>query len=252
MAGVSAWSQSVTSRGTFGADQSTAGRAHSSCFAFKNVMIPMRNGVRLATDVYVPSNDGVTPAPGHFPVLLLRTRYGKENSSTRPAESRPASVGKLYPDTANKHGYAIVYQDARGTFNSEGTFEPMLNEGKDEFDTVEWLRQQPWSDGRVATFGPSYMGGVQLLLAAELRGAIAGYRKGLHGGVPDYVPRFCASLACRAPDHSSVARTKVDQHAILTRRARSAWPASTISSSALPHRFCYRTHVVASRSGLPG
>jgi putative CocE/NonD family hydrolase len=134
---------------------------------YHDVMIPMRDGVRLAADIYVPSIEGVAPTPGRFPVLLLRTPYGKANWSTRPATPAVASVGTLYPDTANSHGYVVVYQDVRGTFDSEGIFEPMLNEAKDGLDTVEWLRAQPWSDGRVATFGPSYMGGTQMLLLAE-------------------------------------------------------------------------------------
>jgi putative CocE/NonD family hydrolase len=146
---------------------SGADRTYSSSFAYKNVMIPLRDGVSLATDIYVPSNDGVAPAHGHFPVLLLRTPYGKKYWSNRPATPVVASAGTLSPHTANSHGYVVVYQDVRGTFDSEGTFEPMLNEGKDGFDTVEWLRKQSWSDGRVATFGPSYMGGDQMLLAAE-------------------------------------------------------------------------------------
>jgi uncharacterized protein len=121
-------------------------------------MVPMRDGVRLAAYVYVPSNDGGAPAPGRFPVLLMRTPYGKEHFKDLP---RVSSIGVLFPPAANSHGYAVVYQDVRGTFGSEGTFEPMLNEGKDGLDTVEWLREQPWSDGRVATFGPSYMGAIR-------------------------------------------------------------------------------------------
>jgi putative CocE/NonD family hydrolase len=73
----------------------------------------------------------------------------------------------LTPELATGHGYVLVFQDVRGTFDSEGVLEPMLNEGIDGFDTVAWLAKQPWSDGRVATFGGSYLGGVQLLLAAQ-------------------------------------------------------------------------------------
>lgn len=130
-------------------------------------MIPMRDGVRLATDVYVPSNDGTAPAPGRFPVLLLRTPYNKKYWSERAGTLVAAPAGTLSPRAANGHGYVIVYQDVRGTFDSGGILEPMLNEGNDGFDTVEWLRRQGWSDGRVATLGPSYLGGDQMVLAAE-------------------------------------------------------------------------------------
>src|ERR1700741_1328198 len=107
---------------------------------YHNVMIPMRDAVRLASDIYVPSDDGMSPSSGRFPVLLLRTPYGKVNRETRPA-TPPVAIGALYPDPANRHGYVVVYQDVRGTFDSEGIFQPMLNEGKDGFDTIEWLRE---------------------------------------------------------------------------------------------------------------
>lgn len=133
--------------------------------ALRHVMIPMRDGVRLAAEVYVPSEDGATPAMGRFPVLLMRTPYGRERIWSWPVTAATARM--LTPEIANRHGYVIVYQDVRGTFDSEGVFEPMHNEGMDGFDTVAWLRDQAWSDGRIATCGPSYMGAVQMLLAAE-------------------------------------------------------------------------------------
>lgn len=134
--------------------------------ALSNVMIPMRDRTRLAADIYVPSHDGVTPAPGRFPVLLMRTPYGKIAAKNSPPSS-VASIGVFTPEMANRQGYVVVYQDVRGTFDSEGVFEPMLNEGADGFDTVAWLGRQPWSNGQIGTFGPSYLGGTQMLLAAE-------------------------------------------------------------------------------------
>ena len=103
-------------------------------------MIPMRDGVRLAADIYFPSDDGVKAAPGRFPVLLMRTCYGKEQM--------PLFYGA---DTSS--GYVLVFQDGRGTYHSEGDFRPMLNEGNDGYDTIAWLAKQPWSDGRIGTFG---------------------------------------------------------------------------------------------------
>jgi predicted acyl esterase len=101
----------------FGADH--AQEAFPASFIFKNVMVPMRDGTRLATDIYVPSNDGAVPAPRRFPVLLLRTPYRKTYYSDRRVAS-VASVGTLSPDLANSHGYVIAYRDMRGTFDSEG------------------------------------------------------------------------------------------------------------------------------------
>jgi putative CocE/NonD family hydrolase len=137
----------------------------------------MRDGVRLATDIYVPSENGMTPSPGRFPVLLLRTPYGK--ASWADVQIPPAAigaVGTIDNRTANANGYILVIQDVRGTFGSEGGLKPMLNEGSDGYDTVAWLIKQPWSDGRVGTIGPSYLGGVQILLAVERPpGLVAGF-----------------------------------------------------------------------------
>ncbi len=98
-------------------------------------------------------------APGRFPTLVYRTPYGKGGlleGGTEPTLSR-----------APRAGYALVVQDVRGRFDSEGEFRPYQQEGKDGYDTVEWAAARPWSDGRVGTFGLSYPGAVQWLLAME-------------------------------------------------------------------------------------
>jgi putative CocE/NonD family hydrolase len=64
-------------------------------------------------------------------------------------------------------GYAVVIQDVRGRYASDGEFVPYQNEGKDGYDTIEWAARQPWSDGNVGTFGLSYPGAVQWLAAVE-------------------------------------------------------------------------------------
>jgi uncharacterized protein len=148
-----------------GSKRSSA-QAPKVAVATRSVMIPMRDGVKLAADIYFPSNDGTSPAPGRYPVLLRRTPYGKGNWSTQPA-IRDAPSGILPPELAASHNYVLVFQDVRGTFDSQGVLAPMLNEGADGFDTVAWLAKQPWSDGRVATYGGSYLGGDQMLLAAQ-------------------------------------------------------------------------------------
>jgi uncharacterized protein len=125
----------------------------SSADSLLNVMVPMRDGVHLATDIYMPDETVAKPASGRWPVLMMRTPYNRKPMA--------------YYKTVTKSGYVLVVQDVRGTYASEGNFQPMLNEGPDGIDTVAWLIKQPWSDGRVGTFGPSYLGGVQIRLAAE-------------------------------------------------------------------------------------
>jgi len=132
----------------------------------RNVMVPMRDGVRLATDVYLPAHDGVV-LPGPFPVLLQRTPYGKI-----PAPIIPGSAGTELARKRHEayylasEGYAVVLQDTRGEFNSEGTFYLDTNEGRDGYDTMAWIVRQPWCNGKVATYGASYLSQVQSALAA--------------------------------------------------------------------------------------
>jgi predicted acyl esterase len=117
------------------------------------VMVPMRDGVRLATDVYLPSGDGP------WPVALTRTPYGKGNVG---------DTGIPLSRFVNS-GIALVAQDVRGRFASEGKAWPYVDDGwgalQDGVDTVAWIRQQPWANGKIATFGGSYLGDVQYFLA---------------------------------------------------------------------------------------
>ena len=121
----------------------------------KNIMLPMRDGVRLATDVY--HLDGEAPAP----VLLARTPYDKERTVI--------GGGGVAFDVlrAVQAGYAVVIQDVRGRFASEGEFNPHFQEGRDGADTIAWAAAQPWSRGVVGGFGGSYLGCTQWLAARE-------------------------------------------------------------------------------------
>ena len=99
----------------------------------------------------------VRPAEkGRFPTLVYRTPYDR-----RHVEQDAVVVAAL------ARGYAVVLQDVRGRYGSEGGFVPYVNEGKDGYDTIEWAAAQSWSDGRVGTFGLSYPGAVQWLAAVE-------------------------------------------------------------------------------------
>ncbi|HEX7947649.1 MAG TPA: CocE/NonD family hydrolase, partial [Phenylobacterium sp.] len=91
-----------------------------------NVMVAMRDGVKLATDLYLPARGGVA-AQGRFPVILERTPYGKSQATTRHAS---AEIARLFAS----HGYAVVYQDVRGRGGSAGAYVQYLSDGNDGFD----------------------------------------------------------------------------------------------------------------------
>jgi uncharacterized protein len=121
----------------------------------KSIMVPMRDGVRLATDVY--RMDGAPPAP----VLLAPTPYNKEQIVA-------GGAGTAFDVLrAVQAGYAVVIQDVRGRFASEGDFNPHFQEGTDGVDTAVWAAAQPWSSGVVGGFGGSYLGVTQWLAAGE-------------------------------------------------------------------------------------
>jgi len=126
---------------------------HEEVVVAKNVMVPMRDGVRMATDVYRPARNGEAVA-GKLPTLLSRTPYGKNGGEDN---------AKFFA----QRGYAVVIQDVRGRFESEGTFYIYVNEGRDGYDAVEWAASQPWSNGDVGTFGGSYLAATQHALAVE-------------------------------------------------------------------------------------
>jgi predicted acyl esterase len=118
--------------------------------AFRNVMVPMRDGVRLATDIYEPKDRA-----GPLPVVLTRLPYDKDNMS---------AVGKLLA----QRGYIYVVQDSRACFKSEGeVFVPMVYGKEDGLDTIEWISEQEWFDGNLGMWGPSYLGITQWAVAAD-------------------------------------------------------------------------------------
>jgi uncharacterized protein len=110
--------------------------------------VPMRDGIRLATDVY-----GAEPNL-RKPLLLLRTPYDKNRSESTARRQAAA-------------GYVAVVQDTRGAFASEGLYIHHNNDDQDGFDTFEWIYRQPWSNGHAGMWGSSHPGAVQWLAAAE-------------------------------------------------------------------------------------
>lgn len=128
-----------------------------------NVMVPMRDGVHLATDVYLP--DGAIDAP--LPVLLERTPYDKRGTNHADfsvADEVPLSKPEIARIFA-ANGYAFVLQDCRGRYASEGMFRKYLSEAEDGADTLAWIMRQPWCNGRIGTLGLSYSAHVQAALA---------------------------------------------------------------------------------------
>lgn len=124
----------------------------------KDVMLPMRDGVRLAADVYRPARGG-EPVAGEWPTILARTSYDK--SAQRYVDS--------IPNFFTPRGYVVVLQDLRGRYRSEGFGQYFhtanAREGEDGYDTVEWIAAQPWSNGRVGMLGSSHVAMVQTAAA---------------------------------------------------------------------------------------
>ena len=120
----------------------------------RDVPQTMRDGTVLRADVYRPSGGGP------FPALLERTPYGKDSSPECQVGAPPFFASR---------GYAVVVQDVRGRFASEGRFVPFQDDGwgptRDGYDTVEWIATQPWCTGAVGTIGGSYAGATQYRLA---------------------------------------------------------------------------------------
>ena len=117
-------------------------------------MIPMRDGIKLATDIYRPAKNG-TPVEGKFPALLIRTPYNKSDDVE--------SFARYFVS----YGYVFIVQDVRGRYKSEGHWRPLYDDGHDGFDTTQWIGHQPWSDRGVGTTGGSYEGGTQHALAID-------------------------------------------------------------------------------------
>jgi putative CocE/NonD family hydrolase len=117
----------------------------------KNVKVAARDGTRLAADIYLPARGG-DPLAGRFATILARTPYNKDGM-------------KGDADWFAARGYAVVINDVRGRYESEGTWRMIVDDPADGFDVVHWITEQPWSNGRIGTIGTSYVGGTQHALA---------------------------------------------------------------------------------------
>lgn len=122
----------------------------------KDVKVPMRDGIALATDVFRPD------AEGKFPAIVIRLPYGKNAArSAKIAGGMELKPALLF----TQRGYALVIQDTRGRYGSEGSFYAFRNEGQDGEDMLLWLETQPWYNGSFGMIGGSYFGYTQWALA---------------------------------------------------------------------------------------
>lgn len=117
-----------------------------------NVMVTMRDGVKLATDIYRPVQADGSPVKEKLPIILTRTPYNKTGA-------------KKQADYFTRHGYVFVAQDCRGRYASEGVWHWMTDDGNDGVDAAAWIGKQSWSDGKIGMFGTSYVGGTQHAMA---------------------------------------------------------------------------------------
>lgn len=118
-------------------------------------MVPMRDGVKLATEVYMPAGSGP------FPVILQRTPYNR--SAPNPGTNCNVAGWRSFAE----QGYVVLNQDVRGRYRSEGEFDAMRQEANDGYDAVEWAGTQSWSTGKVGMIGGSYVGLTQWQAAIE-------------------------------------------------------------------------------------
>jgi len=126
--------------------RSGAGWFDSGFSAQTGIEVPMRDGIRLATDLYLPTS------PGPYPAILIRTPYSK-------GEMKP--VGEFFA----RYGFAVAVQDTRGRHQSQGEFYPFRHETADGRDFTGWVKRQPWCNGKLGGFGGSYLGFTQWAMA---------------------------------------------------------------------------------------
>jgi len=133
----------------FVADRMGLGKRKCRARITKDIMVPMADGVELATMLFEPD------MPGPHPTILMREPYGLSGFAT---------IGEIYAE----RGYNVVLQACRGTDKSGGTFDPLSNERDDGLATLDWIKRQPWFDGRLGTSGPSYLGYTQWAICDAL------------------------------------------------------------------------------------
>ena len=126
-----------------------------------NHMIPMRDGIHLATDIYLP-----TGSCGPFPVVIERTPYDKSKPSRSEKQLDGQHISREQMAARfTDQGFVAIFQDCRGRYASEGVFTKYTAEGEDGFDTLAWIVRQPWCNGKIGSMGLSYAAHTQLAMA---------------------------------------------------------------------------------------
>ena len=210
-----------------------AGLSQYEIEVVKDVMVPMRDGVRLATDLYLPRRiEG--GEPGRVPALLTRTPYNKEGTAPIAPEDKsipdepspgatPETVSRLARFFAG-HGYAVVVQDVAAASGPRASGTCSIDDGRDGVDTCAWIGGQPWSNGKVGTFGTSYVGGTQHAIAMAQAPELATVDPGRRDVEPR-LRRACATAApssCASGTGSSPAAARQRAAASARLRARPA------------------------------
>lgn len=128
----------------------------------ENVMVKMRDGVQLATDIYLPQQTDVQS----WPVVIERTPYNKSAHSRSEIQRDGKKISRVeMAEAFTARGMVLIFQDCRGRYRSEGEFIKYTREGEDGFDTYQWIMQQPWCNGNIGSMGLSYAAHTQLAAA---------------------------------------------------------------------------------------
>ena len=145
---------------------------HYAVHVQRDIPIFMPDGIALFTDHYSPiaSSAASGRTGGDFPTILIRTPYGRGKEI---ALGGGYALSELPAQRFAERGYHVVVQGARGCYDSEGEFSPHVNEAADGQATVDWIAQQPWFNGRLGTWGPSYLGYTQWAVAAAAPEALS-------------------------------------------------------------------------------
>ncbi len=127
----------------------------------KDISVPTRDGETLATDIYLPEK-----GQGPWPVVMERTPYDKCAPSRSEVTRQGHKISREEMAQAFvAQGFACVFQDCRGRYQSSGTFTKYTGEANDGYDTCAWLVNQPWCNGKIGTMGLSYAAHTQMALA---------------------------------------------------------------------------------------
>ncbi len=162
-----AWNKGPTEYLAGRLPQYTAPSTPRSCY------VVMRDGCRIAIDVYLPQGSASSPAPERVPTIAIFTPYYRRFVCSDPAVEVSPNCGR-YRDAFVPHGYAVVVIDVRGTGASFGTRDMLRSpkEREDSAEIAEWISTQPWSDGTIGCTGISYLGAAAVFLASTRHPAV--------------------------------------------------------------------------------